>query len=118
MRVFLALAILAATVSCGSDSPATTPTDTKNLTYDVLMIGDAFSPFSQTIAPNDTIRWNFSGGSDGLGHNVRFFPKVTGAPADLPVQKTGTASSVFKTKGEFRYVCDVHPGMIGQIVVQ
>jgi plastocyanin len=117
MRAFFAVMILAGAVSCGSDNTPTTPSGT-NKTWDVLMIADSFSPFSQTIAPNDTIRWNFSGGSDGLGHNIRFFPKVTGAPADLPVQKTGTASSVFKTKGDFRYVCDVHPGMIGEIIVQ
>jgi plastocyanin len=116
MRAFLALAILFAAVSCGSDNPAAP--GTTNRTWEVVMIGDAFSPFSQTIAPNDTIRWTFAGGSDGLGHNIRFNPKITGVPADLPVQKSGTALSVFKTKGEFKYVCDVHPGMIGQIIVE
>jgi plastocyanin len=113
MRSLLVLAAAAVIVSCGSDTEPIA-----NKTYDIFMIGDAFSPFSQTVAPNDTILWHFAPGSDQQGHNVRFSPRITGSPADLPVQKSGTATSVFTTKGDFKYVCDVHPGMIGEIVVQ
>src|SRR4051812_15012529 len=102
LRASLLLGLLLATLSCGSDYGSTTPVGTSNKTYDVFMIGDSFSPFSQTITPKDTIRWNFAPGSDGLGHNVRYSPRIAGSPADLPVQKTGTALSVFTTKGQFK----------------
>ena len=117
MRVQFLLAITIAAAACGSDSSPTPPTGT-NKTVDIFTVGDAFSPISQTLSRGDTIRWNFAGGSDGMGHNVRFTPAVTGGPADINVLKTGTASRVFGTKGDFKYVCDVHPGMAGEIVVQ
>ena len=64
------------------------------------------------------MRWNFAPGSDGMGHNVRFTPTVAGAPSRHQRLTTGTATRVFTTKGDFHYVCDVHPGMIGEVVVQ
>ena len=87
-------------------------------TVDVFTIGDAFSPSFAQAAVGDTVRWTFSGGSDGLGHNVRFNPVTPGQPADIPVLKTGSAFRVFNTRGSFRYDCDVHPGMKGQVDVQ
>jgi plastocyanin len=112
----LALAVLA---GCGSDkSSGVTPPGSTNKTVDIFTIGDVFSPTFATIALGDTARWNFAGGSDGQGHNVRFNPRITGAPTDINVLKTGTASRVFTTKGTFDYVCDVHPGKNAQIVVQ
>jgi plastocyanin len=112
--------VLTGAAACGSDSGnSLTPPVDSNAAYDVYMIGDTFSPaLGLQIAPHDTIVWHFAGGSDGNGHNVRFFPRITGSPSDLPVQKTGTARTLFTTAGEFRYVCDVHPGMGGEIIVQ
>jgi plastocyanin len=103
--------------ACGSDS-STGPSGSKNKTVDVFTIGDAFSPAFATITHGDTVRWNFAPGSDGMGHNVRFTPAIAGAPADINVFKTGTASRVFNTPGSFSYVCDVHPGMNGGVSVQ
>ena len=112
----LAVAIALFATACGG-SDSTTPSN-HNKTFDVFTIGDTFSPTFQIVASGDTVRWNFAGGSDAMGHNVRFSPVVAGAPGDINVLKTGTASRVFATKGDFKYVCDVHPGMIGEIVVQ
>ena len=118
MRLLIALVALSGIAACGSDYGSGPKANTNN-TYDVFMIGDTFSPaLGLQIAPNDTILWHFAGGSDGNGHNVRFFPKITGSPADLSVQKTGTARTVFTAKGDFKYVCDVHPGMGGEVIVQ
>lgn len=112
----LALAVLA---GCGSDtSSGVTPPGSNNKTVDIYTIGDVFSPTFATLAVGDTARWNFAGGSDGQGHNVRFTPLITGSPTDINVLKTGTASRVFTAKGTYNYVCDVHPGMNAQIVVQ
>lgn len=103
--------------ACGSDKSVTPPGST-NKTIDVFTIGEAFSPAFASASVGDTVRWNFSAGSDGLGHNVRFTGAVSGAPADIKIFTTGTASRVFTTKGTYNYVCDVHPGMNAQVVVQ
>lgn len=119
MRVRLASVIaLALLAACGSDSSSGVTPPGSNKTVDIFTIGDAFSPTFATLSVGDTARWNFTGGSDGQGHNVRFNPRITGAPADINVFKTGTASRVFTAKGTYDYVCDVHPGMNAQIVVQ
>jgi plastocyanin len=117
MRIRLLLALAAVAAACG-DKGTTTPSGSTNKTVDIFTIGDAFSPTFAELAVGDTARWSFTGGSDGLGHNVRFNPRITGTPADINVFKTGTASRVFNTKGVFKYDCDVHPGMRAEITVQ
>jgi plastocyanin len=120
MRVRLvSVAALLLLAACGSDkSSGVTPPGT-NKTIDVGTIVDAFIPtFPDPISVGDTVRWTFTAGSDGQGHNVRFNPRIAGAPADINVQKSGTATRVFTAKGTYTYVCDVHPGMNAQIVVQ
>jgi len=112
---FVALVCLAA---CGSDTSGPTPPTSTNKTVDINTIGDTFAPAFQSVSLGDTVRWSFSGGSDGQGHNVRFTPRTSSTPADINVLKTGSASRVFTAKGTFNYVCDVHPGMNGQIVVE
>lgn len=104
--------MVASIVAC-STSP-----DSKASTVDIFTVGDAFSPVYAMAHPGDTVRWTFTGGSDGQGHNVRFTPAGAGAPADINVLKTGTATRVFSTRGTFNYVCDVHPGMNGSVTVQ
>lgn len=118
MRVRFFIPVLLAAAACGGSDSASTGPGSSNTTLDIYTIGDNFSPSYQTVAMGDTVRWNFAGGSDGQGHNVRFSPAVSGQPADINVLKTGTASRVFTTKGDFNYICDVHPGMIGEIIVQ
>ena len=119
MRVYLLLASIVIVAACGSDSPTQSGGVNTNKTVDIFTVGDQFSPTFATLAPGDTARWNFAGGSDNMGHNVRFpAPKPAGTPADINVLKTGTSSRVFTTKGTFNYVCDVHPGMNAQILVQ
>ena len=108
-----ALVALVAGCSTSPDSKGST-----NKTFDVFTVGDAFSPVFATVGAGDTVRWNFTGGSDGQGHNVRFTPVIAGSPADINVLKSGTASRVFPTPGTFNYVCDVHPGMNGSVTVQ
>ncbi|HEY9227926.1 MAG TPA: plastocyanin/azurin family copper-binding protein [Gemmatimonadaceae bacterium] len=115
MRLLIAAAVVVA-AACG-DSSTGTSTST-NKTVDIFTIGDIFSPTFATLSVGDTARWNFAGGSDGLGHNVRFNPRITGSPTDINVFKTGTQFRVFTTKGTFKYDCDVHPGMKAEITVE
>ncbi|HEY4304819.1 MAG TPA: hypothetical protein VGM82_10150 [Gemmatimonadaceae bacterium] len=119
MRFISVIAACLLVTACGSDSSTAPKQTNTNATYDIYMQAATFSPaFGLIIAPNDTILWHFSAGGDGQGHNVRFTIKISGVPADLSVQKTGTARSVFTTKGEFKFSCDVHPGMDGGLTVQ
>ena len=117
MRIRLLLVAAAFVAACGDSGPTDTTPGT-NKTVDIFTIGDIFSPTFVTLAVGDTARWTFSGGSDGLGHNVRFNPRITGSPADIPVFKTGSQSRVFNTKGVFKYDCDVHPGMRAEVTVE
>src|SRR5207237_1412491 len=107
MRVRLLIIIGAAILvaACGDKSPtgSTTP-PTKSKTVDIFTIGDIFSPTFATLSVGDTARWNFSGGSDGLGHNVRFNPRIAGSPDDINIFKIGTVTRVFTAKGTYRYV--------------
>lgn len=110
----IAVVGVALTLACAT-SPDSKPST--NQTVDIFTIGDAFSPVFATVNAGDTVRWTFSGGSDGQGHNVRFTPVISGSPQDINVLKTGTATRVFTTRGTFNYVCDVHPGMNGSVTV-
>jgi plastocyanin len=121
MRVLTLTTVLAAVCAsaCGSDGSTSGPPASTNKTYDVSTFGESFLPFSQTIAAGDTVRWTFSVAADNLGHNVIFKPRMAGAPPDIPTEvRSGTRSLVFTTKGDFTYVCDLHGGMTGEIVVQ
>jgi plastocyanin len=103
--------------ACGHDA-VVAPSGSTATMVDVFMIGDVFSPAFTQITANDTVRFNFSGGSDGMGHDVIFDPTAAGRPADIPAQKSGTVLRVFSVRGIFRYDCKVHPGMSGQVSVQ
>ena len=127
MRVFVvvSLALAAALAACGgSDSGGATepPGSAHDTTYDVVTVNENFVQPYITISAGDTVRWTFQkSSSDGLGHNVRFDPRITGTPADIgsvgsPLT-SGTQTRVFATPGDFHYVCDLHGGMTGEIVV-
>jgi plastocyanin len=121
VRIVSAIALMSL-AACGSDKSSVTPPGSSNKTVDVFTIQQTFSPTSQTISVGDTVRWNFNRASDSLGHNVRFFPKTTGVPADIGTQAnplvSGSATRVFLTKGQYHYVCDLHGSMEGDIFVQ
>jgi plastocyanin len=116
MRALCVAAVLFGAISCGSGSEPTQPAGT---TFDITTFGENFLPAIQSIHVHDSIRWTFSVAADGLGHNVLFKPRITGAPADIPLeQRSGQLSRVFDTAGEFNYVCDLHGGMTAKIIVQ
>src|SRR4051812_19968978 len=112
MRVRLVIAAAVIVAACGDSS-----TEPK-VTLEIITSGDIFSPTFATLKAGEAARFTFAGGSDGQGHNVRFNPRIAGAPDDINVTKTGSVIRVFTTKGTFKYDCDVHPGMKAEVSVE
>lgn len=122
MRIPVGIAIVLVLCACGGDSGTSTPPKSTNQTWDVTASGLTFFPTIQPIAVGDTVRWTFYvNTTDNLGHNVLFRPVTAGAPDDVPTDgkeiRSGSDFRVFKTAGEFNYVCSLHGSMTGQISV-
>src|SRR5581483_11988959 len=84
MRVrFLSILLVAAACGGTDTSSTTTPPVSKNKSVDIYTITYSFVESLVTISAGDTVRWHFAVAPDSLGHNVRFNPRITGAPADL-----------------------------------
>ena len=134
----LALGLVAA--GCGSDdndssssdtakAPASTPPADTGTSgsggatsgakgVSVVMKDIAFKPGTVTVPKGGTVTWT---NDDSVGHDVT---KV-GGPG--PSFKSGTAGGLnggdtyqqkFTTPGTIKYVCTVHPGMEGTVVVK
>ena len=113
LRVAAALAALA----CGSDK--VTDPEWPALA-DVVTPGSIFSPPTADIRLGGTVRFTMSRASDGFGHNARFSGvpnSPPGAPEDVPIVVDTVVSRDFNARGTFGYVCDVHPGMAGEVIV-
>ena len=108
-----------ATITATAGSVASAPTaitvtaGSFPLSATVNMPGTVFSPTSVDIAQGGTVSFVFP----ALAHNV-LFNTTTGAPQDIPITSNATVSRTFATKGTFNYVCSIHSGMIGTIVVR
>lgn len=101
-----------AAAACESDSPA----EPSAVAVDVYTSGSIFIPPSVTIGSGDTVRFNMVPDANGEGHNAIF--NRAGAPPDVPVVGDTTVARVFNARGTFAYICTVHPGMAGEVVVQ
>lgn len=113
----LRFALIAASAAC-SGSGGTSPASPAPTTVDVFTPGNVFSPFSITVGVGSTVRFNMSRAADGTGHNAIFGASPPGAPANINIVADTVVSRVFNTRGTFEYVCTVHPGMQGEVIVQ
>ena len=110
--VFLAapLVIVLAAACGGTTQTSPSATDPPGAT-EVSAANIAFDPQSVTVTPGTEVTWT---NTDPEPHTVTF----TGGP-DLGQFGTGqSVSRTFDAAGEFDYVCTLHPGMAGTIVVQ
>jgi plastocyanin len=113
------LLMLLATVTlaaCGGDDDSgtgLTPPGPAALVDTVFMPGDVFSPPSLNLKVGGTVWFDFP----ARDHNV-IFERKAGAPADIEVTRNRRVSRVFPTAGTFPYDCRLHPGMVGEIIVQ
>jgi len=110
------VALIVALAACASHD--TSPTSPAPTTVDIFTPGNVFSPFSVTVGVGSTVRFNIARASDGTGHNAIFGASPAGAPADINIVADTVVSRVFTARGTFEYVCTVHPGMTGEVVVK
>ena len=69
---------------------------------------DFFSPKTVTISKGSKVTWKFVGDNP---HNVKF------NSFGSSIKTSGTYTRTFRNKGTFRYVCTIHTGMTGKVVV-
>lgn len=70
-----------------------------------------FTPPAATVLEGGTITWSFG----TLPHNVTF--QAAGAPTNIGVTSSASASRVFGAVGTYPYTCTLHAGMNGTVTV-
>lgn len=71
-----------------------------------------FMPMAITIAPGDTVTWE---NDDGEPHTV---VSLDGAFRSKALDEKDKFSHTFDQAGTFRYLCSIHPKMVGTIIVK
>jgi len=100
-KIFSTLAVAA--VALGFAVPALAANKT------VRVDDDVFRARIVTINKGNTVTWNWIGNSP---HNVKF----AGFRSALKVN--GSYKHTFRTRGTFRYLCTIHSGMTGKVIVE
>ena len=75
--------------------------------------GIAFQPAEVTVGVGDTVTWT---NNDSVGHDVTADSFSSGDPGGMA--PGDTFEHTFPEAGTFDYVCTVHPGMEGTVVVE
>ena len=73
-----------------------------------------FTPSALKVTKGTTVRWEFE--DDATAHNVR--SRGTRRFRSSPTKSSGSYSVRFRRAGTYRYVCTLHPGMAGRVVVR
>jgi plastocyanin len=71
-----------------------------------------FMPMALTIAPGDTVTWV---NDDGEPHTV---VSLDGAFRSQALDEKDRFTHAFSQAGTFRYLCSIHPKMVGTITVK
>lgn len=76
--------------------------------------GDVFSPNKVAISQGGSVTWTFG----GVEHTVAF-TATPGAPAGISSGGYSSSHSrTFTQSGNFSYICTIHAGMNGQVIVR
>lgn len=99
-----ALSLLGAACGGGDDDEPAAPAEPGTVSVE----DNKFVPSTIEVLPGDTVTWEFNG---GVQHNV------VGDGYKSDNLKDGTFEHTFNSAGEYDYVCTLHPGMKGKVVV-
>lgn len=99
--VVLTAALMLYAVPLVSQSQSTAQVTIKNF---------AFDPGTVTIAKGGTVMWT---NQDSAVHTVKF-----GNDESRSLNKGQIYSKTFNDAGTFDYVCGIHPGMKGKVIVK
>jgi plastocyanin len=107
-------ALLAASLCARADAPAAVAAAPAAAASDAtISIRDfSFAPMSTTVAVGTTVRWK---NLDGEPHTVR---SVDNGFRSDAMDQTDSFAFKFDKPGTYRYVCSIHPQMVGTIVVK
>ncbi|TMK38106.1 MAG: biphenyl 2,3-dioxygenase [Actinobacteria bacterium] len=75
----------------------------------VILKHIAFHPRTAHIRVGGTVTWRWRDGS--IVHNV------VGSGFRSPTKAMGTYTLRFRARGTYNYVCTIHPGMTGKVIV-
>jgi plastocyanin len=100
-----------------STAPASTAPASGGSTAKVSMKNIAFNPQTVTVSKGTTVVWT---NDDSVNHDVT---KKSGPGPDFSsgngnLAGGDTYKQTFNTAGTINYVCTIHPGMTGKIVVK
>lgn len=96
--------------ACGDDDP-----DTSDLeSGEVLVVDNVFRPDRVEVGVGDTVTWRFEG---SLPHNVSPAGDNRREWEASDTMTDGTYEWTFERAGSYDYVCTIHPGMDGTVVV-
>jgi len=103
--VLLAAAIVVTASACEESLADITP----EIGVDQVSVqDDKFSPRVIQVTQGTTVTWTWDAGRD---HNV------AGEAFQSELQREGTFAHTFTTPGSFRYLCTLHGGMTGAVIV-
>jgi plastocyanin len=91
------------------DPPDPSPGDAPAASVTVGGTANVFAPADVTVQTGRSVAWSWAGGV----HNVRFEDG-----RDSQIRSAGTWTRRFLNPGEYRYACDLHPGMAGRVVAE
>lgn len=107
-RILLAVSSVAALAAACSGSGEGPTAEEAVAVTDVSVVDNDFEPAAVEVAVGDTVTWTWDGGNP---HDV------AGEGFASELQRDGTFTHTFEDAGEFPYVCTVHRGMRGLVVV-
>lgn len=107
-RIGMATAALALVLGGCSDSSG--PDDVVTIE---MRAGNVFSPATRTVTAGTRVRWV---NEDAVLHNT--VSATAGLWTSANLQQGQTFERTFATVGTFAYVCTLHAGMAGTIVVE
>lgn len=105
------LASAAVPPALASDGPIARASQTKSVAIEDI----DFKPGTVSIKRGGSVKWTWKDGPY-TPHNVR--SRGSKHFKGSSTKKTGTYTVRFSKAGTYRYVCTIHPGMRGKVVVR